>query len=49
MENWENPILTLVESFGHQAESIGVLIKFLCVLPEELVYNTKISLDVLHY
>ena len=36
----------MINNFGNHAEMIPILIDFLCVLPEELLYNTKIRLEV---
>ncbi|KAH6560059.1 hypothetical protein BASA50_003202 [Batrachochytrium salamandrivorans] len=46
MTSWTDPVSHMIELLHKDPEMMGVLLKFLSVLPEELAYNNKIHIDV---
>ena len=46
IKSWENPIQQLLELFGNNEEMVNCLLEFLTVLPEEILYNENIPLEV---
>ncbi|KAI1783930.1 armadillo-type protein [Ganoderma leucocontextum] len=43
---WEDPVQTLIDSFGRNPASVPALLQFLPILPEEVTSNTKIPITV---
>ena len=43
---WEDPVQTMIETFGANPAMVPALLQFLTVLPEEVTTNTKIPLTV---
>ena len=43
---WEDPMQTMIESFGTNPAMVPALLQFLTVLPEEVTTNTKIPITV---
>ncbi|KAF9455127.1 ARM repeat-containing protein [Macrolepiota fuliginosa MF-IS2] len=41
---WENPVQTMIETFGKNPATVPVFLQFLTLLPEELNTNTRIPL-----
>ncbi|KAI0756727.1 ARM repeat-containing protein [Daedaleopsis nitida] len=41
---WEDPIQTMIDSFGRNPATVPALLQFLTVLPEEVTTNTKIPI-----
>ena len=46
MPGWDNAVLNMINHFGNHTETMSILLDFLSILPEELLYNTKIRLEV---
>ena len=46
MEEWDAPVQQLVQAFGKDPEMVACLLEFLSLLPEEIMYNRKIKLEV---
>ncbi|KXN83654.1 hypothetical protein AN958_01220 [Leucoagaricus sp. SymC.cos] len=44
LTTWENPVLTMINSFGRNPATVPVLLQYLALLPEELNTNTRIPL-----
>ncbi|KAL0951319.1 hypothetical protein HGRIS_008025 [Hohenbuehelia grisea] len=42
--DWEDPVQTMIDSFGMDPASVPTLLQFLTILPEELNSNTRIPL-----
>ncbi|KDR84886.1 hypothetical protein GALMADRAFT_53692 [Galerina marginata CBS 339.88] len=42
---WENPVQTLIDSFGRNPATVGTLLEFLTLLPEEVSGNTRIPIS----
>lgn len=43
---WDNPVQSLISSFGRNPTTVPTLLEFLTVLPEEITSNTKIPVTV---
>jgi transportin-3 len=43
---WENPVQTMIDTFGRNPASVPALLQFLAILPEELMSNTRIPITV---
>ncbi len=43
---WEDPIQTMIDSFGRNPATVPALLQFLTVLPEEVTTNMKIPITV---
>jgi transportin-3 len=43
---WENPVQTMIETFGRNPATVPALLQFLALLPEELYSNTRIPITV---
>ena len=46
MPTWEDPVNTMLETFGRNPATVPALLLFLTVLPEEVTTNTKIPITV---
>lgn len=46
---WPNVIKDLTERYGSDPSSVGLLLEFLTVLPEEVTSNHRIPVDNEHY
>ena len=46
MPAWEDPVNTMLETFGRNPATVPALLQFLTVLPEEVTTNTKIPITV---
>lgn len=44
--SWENPVQTLIESFGGNPSTVPALLEFLTQLPDEVNGNTRIPISV---
>ncbi|KAJ3091018.1 Nuclear import receptor [Quaeritorhiza haematococci] len=45
MFEWTNPVQHMIEVFGKDKESVGCLLEFLTLLPEEITNNYKIPIE----
>lgn len=43
---WENPVESMIDSFGRNPATVPALLQFLIILPEELTTNVKIPVTV---
>lgn len=43
---WEDPVGTMIDTFGANPAAVPALLQFLTVLPEELTMNSKIPITV---
>lgn len=43
---WDDPVQTMINSFGRNPASVPALLQFLTILPEEVTSNTKIPITV---
>lgn len=46
LPSWENPVQTMIDTFGRNPATVPVLLQFLTLLPEELNTNTRIPITV---
>eukprot|EP00833_Pecoramyces_ruminatium_P002145 jgi/Orpsp1_1/1176177/evm.model.c7180000056661.1 len=46
IKSWDNPIQQLLELFSNNQEMVTCLLEFLTVLPEEILYNENIPMEI---
>ena len=46
LPSWENPVQSLIDSFGRNPAMVPTLLEFLTLLPEEINSNTRIPISV---
>jgi transportin-3 len=46
IKSWENPVQHLLELFSNNQEMVTSLLEFLTVLPEEILYNENIPMEI---
>lgn len=46
LPSWENPVQTMIDTFGRNPVTVPILLQFLTLLPEELNTNTRIPITV---
>lgn len=46
IKSWNNPIQQLLELFSNNQEMVTCLLEFLTVLPEEILYNENIPMEI---
>ncbi|PPQ92687.1 hypothetical protein CVT25_013994 [Psilocybe cyanescens] len=44
LPSWENPVRTVIDSFGRNPATVPILLEFLTLLPEEVSGNTRIPI-----
>jgi len=48
MQEWENPVVDIIEQFGKDESKTKALLEFLKVLPEELIDERRIPMEDEH-
>lgn len=46
LPSWDNPVQSLIDSFGRNPAMVPTLLEFLTLLPEEVAGNTRIPISV---